>query len=319
MEISKSKRIIELDIARGVAIFLMVLQHSWLLIFSHFTNNPYLDSGVYLLAIVLGAPVFLFLMGVNIINSHRNNPRSLLIRGLWLIILGYALSALRFFIPIILGQHLGIISNPENIIYHFQPIYYLLEVDVLQLAGLSLMAIALLRWQKIKAEYYLFIAFIVAFISPFLWQISLAGFLKYLLDPFIGTDTYVIFPFFSCFFYPLVGVYFGSLLHKIKNKELFYKKCFIKLIPVFVIGTIFLLADPNFSGMSYYRHDLGVSLIFISLIIYWLAFINLNYRKWSVKIINTLTVWSKNVTKIYIVQWLIIAWLAILISILTTK
>ena len=312
---TENKRIVEFDIARGIAIFLMVLQHSWLLIFSHFTNNPYLDSAVYISAIVFGAPVFLFLMGANIISSHRNNPRSLLIRGFKLIFLGYSLSALRFFLPIILGQYFGIINNPENIIYHFQPIYYLLEVDVFQLAGLSLIAIALLRWKKLKAEYYLLMAFIVAFISPFLWQISLAGFLKYLLDPFIGTDIYVIFPFFSCFFYPLAGVYFGNLLHKVKDKNFFYKKCFFKLMPVFILGIIFVLADSNFSEMSYYRHDLGVSLIFTSLIVYWLAFLNFNYRKWPIKIINSLTVWSKNVTKIYIVQWLVIAWLALLISI----
>ena len=310
----KNKRQAELDIARGVAIFLMISQHLWLLIFSQFINNIYIDYTLYILGIVLGAPVFLFIMGVNIANSHHNDPRRLFIRGLKLIFLGYGLSALRFFIPIVLAQHFGLISNPENIIYHFKPIYYLLEIDILQLAGLSLMIIALLRWQQVKNKYYLALAFVIAFFAPFLWQINVSGFLKYLVDPFWGTDAYVLFPLFSCFFYPLIGVYFGNLLVTIKNKELFYKKCFINLIPVIVLGLIFVLVDFNISRISYYRHDVGVSLIFGSLIIYWLAFIYLNYHKWPVKIINTLTIWSKNVTQIYIVQWLLNAWAAVLIS-----
>lgn len=308
------KRHTEFDIARGVAIFLMISQHSWYLIFKHFTSSPYIENTIYILGIVLGAPVFLFLMGLNTLNSHHSEPRQLFIRGVKIFFLGYLLSALRFFLPIILGQYLGIINNPENIIYHWQPIYYLLEVDIFQLAGLSLIVLSFLKWKQIKYKYYLLIALIVIFVSPFFWQINNSGFLKYILDIFWGTDAYVVFPLFSCLFYPLVGAYFGSLLSKAKDKTIFYKDCLIKGIPIFILGLLFLFINPDFSQTSYYRHNISLGLIFISTIIYYLAFINFNYKKLPIKITNTLTTWSKNVTLIYIVQWLIIAWIAILIN-----
>ena len=316
IKLKMTKRYPEFDIARGVAIILMILQHSWLLIFSNFANNPYLNYFFFNLGTVLAAPVFLFLMGANIINSRRNNPRDLVIRGFQLIFLGYILSALRFFLPIILGQYFGVIANPENIIYKVQPIYYLLEVDILQVAGLSLLGIALLKWRKVKYESYLLLALVVSLISPLLWQLNFSdSIFKYLFDSFFGTNRFVVFPFFPWFFYPLVGVYFGDLLLKTKNKVDFYKSCFIKLIPVIIFGFIFFLISFNFSGLSYSQHGIGSSLLFVSIVIYWLAIIYLNYQKLSIKILNALTFLSKNVTLIYFIQWLLIAWTAILISI----
>lgn len=310
-----NKRQVEFDIARGIAIALMILQHTWLLLFSGIVNNPDLDYFIFILGTVLVAPVFLFLMGANIINSHRNEPRSLFIRGLQLIVLGYGLSALRFFLPIALSQYFGLIVSPENIIYKIPLIDYLLEIDILQVAGLSLMGIALLKWRKIKYDYYLVLALLVALFSPFLWQINFSNSLKYLFEPFFGLDSYIVFPFFPWFFYSLVGVYFGDLFSKVKDKVDFYKGSFVKLIPVIVLGIIFLLLDFNLPNLSYSHHDIGASLLFVSIVIYWLAIIHLNYRKLSVKIINTLTFWSKNVTLIYIIQWLLIAWTAVLISV----
>lgn len=310
-----NRRYIEFDIARGVAIVLMILQHSWLLIFSGLANSPFLDSTAFILGTVLVAPVFLFLMGANVINSHRSDSRYLLIRGLKLIVLGYGLSALRFFLPIILGQYLGVFNNLEKIVYGWQPIEYLLEVDILQAAGFSLLVIALLKWRQVKYDYYLLIAFLAAFISPFLWQLNLLGPLKYLAAPFWGSEAYVLFPLFSWIFYPLVGVYFGNLLSKAADKNELYKDCLVKIWPVFLLGIAFVFLDSSSSILSYYHHGIGANLIFASIVICWLAIIRFNYQKISAKVINILTGWSKNVTLIYIIQWLVIAWTALILSI----
>lgn len=309
-----TRRYVEFDIARAVAIVLMILQHSWLLIFSGLANSLFLDSSAFILGTILVAPVFLFLMEANVINSHRQEPRYLLIRGLKLVVIGYGLSALRFFLPITLGQYLGIFNNLEKVIYGWRPIEYLLEVDILQAAGLSLIVIALLRWRQIKYDYYLLIAFVAAFIPPFLWQLNISGPPQYLTAPFWGTEASALFPLFPWIFYPLVGVYFGHLLSKSANKDVFYKDCFTKLWPVFILGIIFILLSPSSFILSYYHHSLGVSLIFVTIVIYWLAVIRLNYQKLSAKVINILTIWSKNLTLIYIIQWLLIAWIALALS-----
>lgn len=58
------KREVALDIARGIAIFLMILQHFWLIIISPYISNGWLNFSFFLLGTVLVAPVFLFLMGL---------------------------------------------------------------------------------------------------------------------------------------------------------------------------------------------------------------------------------------------------------------
>lgn len=315
--LESSKRDVSFDIARGIAIFLMILQHGWLIIVSGYVNNNWLDLIFFLLGTVLVAPIFLFLMGVNTVKSRYNKPKDLFKRGILLIFLGYSLSALRFFLPIILAEHFGLIAAPEDIIYEFSPLYYLLEVDILQVAGLSLIMIALLKWRKIKYNYYLIIAVLISLISPILWQLKFtSSSLNLLVAPFWGTDYYVVFPFFSWSLYSLVGVYFGNLLLKSKNKKEFYKDCLTKITPLGVISLIFLILDSLVFDSSYNCHSLGYNLLLVSIIITWLAVINLNYHKISVKLINILTVWSKNVTIIYFVQWILIAWTAILINIL---
>jgi uncharacterized membrane protein len=311
------KRNIEFDVARGIAIFLMIIQHTWQLIFSGFFHSSTLDSAVLFVAIIFGAPVFLFLMGANIVSSHNSDPRSLFFRGLKLIIFGYALSFFRFYLPLILLQYFGIIENPERIIYHLRPLDYLLEIDIFQVAGLSLVGISLLRWQKIRPVYYLVIALIVALISPMLFQLNFVNpVLVYLVEPFFGVAEYVLFPFFPWFVYSLIGFYFGTILIKVNDKKRFYQNALLKMIPIFYLGFILLLVDPNLSSLSFWRHNLGSVLMMGSFVVFWLGIINFNYYRLSDKFLSILTFCSKNVTVIYVIQWIALAWFAIITKII---
>jgi len=302
LKIEPAKRNVEFDIARAIAIFLMIFQHLWLVVFSGLVNNPVLDSIIFLSGTVLVAPVFLFLMGANIVNSNKNKPVQLFKRGLKLVVLGYGLSFFRFFLPLALFQHFGFIVDVNSIIYKIPLLSYLLEFDILQIAGFSLIAIALLKKWRVKPDFYLVIAFIVALLSP-------------ILSPLCGTERYIVFPFFPWFFYPLVGYYFGKVLREATDKRDFYKNCFGKLVPAIILGLLFLFINLGSADFSYSHHGTGACLLFVSVVIYWLAIINFNYQKLKTKTINFLTFLSKKVTIIYIIQWLIIAWTAILLNI----
>jgi len=305
------KRYIELDILRGIAIFLMILQHSWLI----FSNQNVSGSLFSVLAVLTGtmpaAPIFLFLLGMNIVNSRKSGPKKLAVRGLKLIVLGYALSALRFFLPIILGHSLGVV-NPALVAYGWTPLEYLLEVDIFQVAGLSLVAIAFFKRQKVKYQYYPFFAVLIALISPLLWPISFSNpILAYLSAPFFGTERYVLFPFFSWFFYPLAGFYFGNLLSRAGERAEFYKKAFANLVPIVILALIYVISIPSFPFTDYFHHGLGTCVLFSALIIYLLGIIYLHQRRWPDRIKNKLIFWSRNVTAIYVIQWLLIGWLAV--------
>lgn len=316
IKITSKKREVALDIARGIAIFLMISQHLWLLIGIHYIGNESLNFIFFLLGTVLAAPVFLFLMGINVNNSQHNTPKDFLKRGLLLIILGYLLSALRFFLPIVLAQHFNLINNPEDIIYKIKPIYYLLQVDILQLAGLSLILISFLKKIKADLKYYLIIALVISLISPFLWGLKFDySWLNWVADLFWGKSVYVVFPFFSWAFYPLIGVYFGNLLKKSKDKLEFYKKS-LNVFSIFSLFALFLFfVDLIFlRSSSYYYHGICFNLFFSSVVIVWVSFIALNYQKLSLKLVNILTFLSKNVTIVYFIQWVLIGWLAVIIN-----
>ena len=305
-----------LDIARGVAIILMILQHFWLMVVSGYVNNEWLNFFFFLSGTVLAAPVFLFLMGVNVNNSQHNTPGYFFKRGVLLIFAGYLLSSLRFFLPIILAQHFNLITNPEDVIYKIKPIYYLLQVDILQLAGLSLILISFLKKIKVDFKYYSIIALIIALISPFLWGLSFNSlWLNLIADLFWGTSIYVVFPFFSWSFYPLIGVYFGSLLKESKNKLEFYKKS-LNIFGIFSLFSLFLFfADLIFLNSTYYHQGIFFNLFFTFIVIIWLSFIALNYQKLPNKLVGFLTILSRNVTSIYFIQWILIGWLAVAINI----
>jgi len=302
---------LEIDLARGIAIFVMIIQHGWVM----FANAPVANSLVGAVMVLLGtvpaAPVFLFLMGMNVINSQRSTPRRLFFRGLKLVGLGYVLSAVRFFLPIVIGQQLGLV-NPAEVAYQWPPIQYLFQVDILQVAGLSLMGIAFLKHQQVKYSNYVLFALIVALISPLMWQINFSSeTLKYLFDPFFGTGIYVAFPFFSWFVYPLVGVYFGSLLKQAKNKAEFYRQA-IKKLPGLIIAGIFLsFFSVNSEFSVYYHHGIGASFLFIAFVVAWLSIIHFNHHLLLPRVRDKLVFWSRNVTLIYCLQWIVIGWLAV--------
>lgn len=222
MDKISQKRIVEFDIARGIAIFLMILQHVWLLIFSRFFDSVWLDYLFFNLGTVLAAPVFLFLMGVNIFLSHQNTSRSLIIRGVKLFLLGYLLSFFRFFLPLVLTDYFNLIVEPEKIIYHFPVIYYLLEIDILQLAGLSLISLAIFKKIKTPLKYYPAIIFLIFLLSPILKSFNdVLGSWHYFIDPFWGNSDYVIFPLFPWLAYSLAGYYFGNFFINSINKKNF--------------------------------------------------------------------------------------------------
>lgn len=310
-----NKRRLEFDIARGVAVFLMIFQHFWMLVLSYFFNTPKLDNLIYLSATALVAPVFLFLMGSSTVFSSKQKPKLIFIRGLKLIVLGYLLSFFRFFLPLVSLEKIGLIKVSE-VIYHFEAIYYLLQIDIFHIAGLSLILLACLKKLKIEEKYYLVIALIIFIISPFLWQIKLVGFWQLLIDPFWGTSNYIVFPAFPWLTYSLLGFYFGKKLLENKDREeSFYKFSLKKFKPILIISIFWLAIDIVVGKNTYANHGLGIGLFISSLIVCWLSFLYCNKGNIPSRMAKTLISWGKNVTAIYIWQWLIIAWLAILIRI----
>src|SRR5688572_6388070 len=99
----QTERVRALDLARGLAIVFMIGVH----VLWHWGAPDTWTSPIGQVISFLGgptaAPVFMFLMGASLAFSSRTSFRSLAVRGLWLLWLGYLLNFLRGVIPAWLG------------------------------------------------------------------------------------------------------------------------------------------------------------------------------------------------------------------------
>src|SRR5262245_23553064 len=96
-------RIRAFDLARGLAVVDMILVH----VLWHWgrpaTWSSPIGQAIALVGGPIGPPMFMFLMGASLPFSSRGSTRNLVVRGLWLVWLGYLLNVLRGVIPASLG------------------------------------------------------------------------------------------------------------------------------------------------------------------------------------------------------------------------
>ena len=308
----KKRRIHYLDIARGFAIFGMFTQHSMIMHeISAGEGESLLANLFFYLGTAPSAPVFMLIMGVFFMKSDSDIGPSVW-RGIKLLILGFILNLLRFTLPLLiaLADH-----NSLNLTEGETPLELLFYVDIFQLAGLSLIFCAFLK--KIAAQKLLvpFLILTILLVSPFLWgQLDNNPF----FNLFWGDAKNVSFPFFPWVIYPLLGMYLSRYLIVTRTLKRNLSKMGWYGLVVSVLGliivtlTVFQLFpfDVFFPNGDYERSGAGVHLLIIGFVFFWL---NACYRieqKLGVEnpIIKVLIYWSRNVTAIYFIQWVLFGW-----------
>ncbi len=295
----KKSRVIYLDIARGFAILFMFTQHCMLV------HEKTAGEGTDLLAnlfVLLGtapaAPVFMLIMGV-FIGTSRSDTKNNILRGIKLIASGYLLNFLRFSIPLFIVGTAGF-----KLIDGETPLSMFLAVDILQLAGLSFIAGAFMKNLINNRIIIPFIIIAIMIISPFLWDNFGDSTIFSILW---GTDTNVYFPFFPWFIYPLIGMYLSDFLLNINTYKKNVNMFVLSGISLVVIG---ILTFDLFPAGDYHRSGAAIHLLIIGFVFMWLSacwWISNKFSSTSI-IIRTLVFWSKNVTAMYFIQWLIFGW-----------
>ena len=167
-----------LDIARGLAIVFMVLQHVQLLFAVDSGEQSALGVAFLLLGTAPAAPVFMVAMGFLFGSSSRTGVRSGVVRGLQLFALGYVLNLVRFAVPLL-------VSGDPHTIDVFGGTWWgsLFEIDILQLAGLSLIVLGPVKRYARDPRLVLALAAAVAAVAPILWGL---GGESVALDPLWG-------------------------------------------------------------------------------------------------------------------------------------
>ncbi|MCF8236224.1 MAG: heparan-alpha-glucosaminide N-acetyltransferase domain-containing protein [Bacteroidales bacterium] len=296
---NERKRLSTPDLLKGVAVILMIQVHLTEL----FGRQSIMDSLTGKVSLFLGgvpaAPVFMAAMGYLMSYSQKNRGR-LIGRGFELIGLGLLLN-------IGLNLHLLIKIMAGSI--QVNPWEYILGVDILFLAGLSIIILSLLK--PLFKHYfwaYLLLAFGISLIHPYIPESARGSVWRYIQAFVYGKAEWSYFPLFPWLAYPLLGYAFAllekhELINRLKNI-----KWMVMLITLIMVALTFNFGFETSVDLSdYYHHGWRFFLWAAAFLIFWLvalSYLNSFFKKTPV--IRYLRWSGKEVTAFYIVQWLII-------------
>jgi len=305
-EIKKnSKRNPTAELLKGLAVIFMIQVH----LMEQFAK-PEIYSGIIgKISLFLGgppcAPLFMAVMGYYLSSSEK--PFSYYLkRGLILFAGGILLNLARsanLMHYIITGQNAS------------DPFFYIFGVDILLLAGLSILIIGLLKFIfKQNFIFYFMLAIVVAAIAPFLPEFGSGTSTLAYINAFLwGNFEWSYFPLFPWLAYILLG--YG--LHLLSNKYQLLSKCksghcIVFSIPLLIASGLTIIyastVSHKLNGVDgYYHHGI---IFFAWLLMFMTAYamivhlVELNagrqplirYFKWV----------GKNVTFFYIIQWIIV-------------
>ncbi|TKG94304.1 DUF1624 domain-containing protein [Puteibacter caeruleilacunae] len=309
IENTNNGRQLELDIARALAVIFMVLVHVQMIL----SNDAVADSdyGIFIdfMGGVPAAPVFMFLMGVGFLYTRNNNYQLFLKRGVKVLLLGYLLNFLRESLPELTDY---LIEGDKDCLYG--AIEGFIDVDILQFAGITMIFFGLLKKFKVSALAVAMIGMLLVLANTFPVKIETSNyFISAITGLFIGTSEFAEFPFLNWSCYPILGYLFAHLLVKCTDKKLFYRIVFIgSTIALVITLTVCLYFNIDLgmeTELSYYHHNAFANVAYCLFVVSWISLLFMIIRFIPLFMLVHFKRWSKNVTEIYFIHWIIIGWM----------
>lgn len=299
-----TSRQIEVDLARGFAALLIIICHVGLYLGS--PNNTGLYTFSDIIGSETGAPIFMAVMGISIIYSRNQSPKSMAIRGLKLFLGGYLLSVFRTLIPMLV---FGNINEWCEL-----PAFFV--VDILQLAGLSFLLFALFKKIKLPSWAILIISLIMVWIGQHVISmpepLTTNEWAGYFINLFFPITEWSCFPFFTWFFFPAFGLFFGEILIRCKKKNVLYGILLsISLAGMLHVYLKFYLFYPYYTSYYYGNnfYYMGIlNVLFASLFVtFALSFWHFAGKILPGFIKTFLTFLSKNLNVFYVISWIFVS------------
>ena len=286
------------DLLKGLAVIFMIQVH----LVELFATADIYVSWIGKISLFLGgppaAPVFMVVMGYYFAMSKRTMKGGV-IRGLKLILLGFLLNVglnLHLFIKIVNGS---IVTSPWP---------YLFGVDILFLAGLSLIILSIVKhYFKLKLWPYVILLAFVFIVQIFDSSARQTGVLAYFKAYFMGDSIWwSYFPLIPWLAYPTAGFIF----YIIKNQVDVSYKNYRSYLMLFsgIITIIFISYGINISAelSEYYHHGILFFLYTSCFLIFYAIGVEMITHMegtWLSKWIEWLGI---HVTAVYVIQWLLI-------------
>ena len=305
---AQTTRQYNLDLLKAVAIISMILCHS---VFRLGLHQPgyeqdirYWIGDVFLGEYLAVAHAFMFAMGVGIVYSRRNRPADLIRRGIWLYALGFILNFFRY----------GIYALADGIIegeFMADTVYALVAQDILQFAGLALIATGLLKYLKLKEGHIFIIGVILSAIGgPLAFCFQGSDIANYFVGHFIvTTEDGSCFTFLNWYVFVAAGLLFGAILQKTENKDRFYGKMLRTACPVMVLYIVLSIACGQFfltKNGWYYGASLPEAAGLLSIDLTLLSAFHFLSKNVEISRFSVFITMSRNVNQIYCIHWCIL-------------
>ena len=302
-------RILAFDLARGLAIVFMILIH----VLRHWGDPSTWTTPVGTVISFLGgppaAPVFMFLMGASLAFSRRTSFQSLATRGLWLIAAAYALNLVRGTLPLSAGLAVGVVTPEE--VSPFTPANLLTMVDILQLAGCSLVLMAALREVVPVGPAWLAIAAGVVLVAPLFHGVTTGvPIVDALLGMLWATADNVYYPVLPWAVFPLVGAVVGDALLRARDRPLAVRRVGLVALVACVAGVALIAAtSTTLDDRTYWRLPPVLVPAILGFVVAWVWLCDVIARHAGRRFgLDAVYGWSGRVTTMYVVHWLVIAW-----------
>ena len=296
-----TQRIQTPDLLKGLAVIFMIQVH----LMELFAQQDLYDGLIGKISLFLGgvpaAPVFMIVMGY-FLASGSKGFKELSVRGTKLFIAGIILN---------IGLNFHLIYNITFKGWVLNIWQYIFGVDILHLAGLSIIAIAFLSLlNKKNWLLYFIVAIGVAALSSILMTNTPENeILNYLQAFFLGGAEWSYFPLIPWLAYPLTGYAFKLFEIKYLKGEASVK---LKISLIGVFGVLFIFTASYATNIShnlkeYYSHGIIFYFWAISFVILLASVVSILEREAGDSVVFKYIKWlGKNVTIIYIFQWLLI-------------
>ena len=307
--IAASGRVRAFDLARGLAVFFMILVHVLWHWGAPATWATPLGLAISFAGGPTAAPVFMFLMGASLAFSSRTGFRPLAARGLWLVFLGYLLNVLRGVIPATLGLASGVVSAEQ--IAPFTPQWLLTTVDIHHMAGLSLIAIAALRTRSRPGAIWLALGGALVLLAPWLRTVAFGTpLLDGPLAPILGSAPNVYYAVVPWLVYPLAGAVFGRIVARAPDRAAVFRRAGILGVGLCAAGAgLIALERPTFDVGTYWHEPVSFVVGILGIVLVWLLLCDVVTRRaWVDRRLGLVYSWSGRVIPMYFTHWLIVGW-----------
>ena len=219
-------RQIELDLLKSFTIICCLIGAHICDEFIFDFDNSLVWTQSYVFGRVLGAPIFMFSMGFTMMYTTHHTAGDMFWRAIKLLTFGQTLNIFRYAIPYYWGAQLDpAYYNPQQVLNF--------SSDILQLAGLAFIVMAITRALKLSTALTLLIAIGMSLLGTFLTGVETNN---YMVNQALGllwpTHTESYYPLFNWFIFIAGGQWMGSIYRHINNKKAQESRCWTEKLGV---------------------------------------------------------------------------------------